>query len=234
MARQARGRGHDPVPAAAGRRHAVPPLLRGYGGAGRPAGVREPRHLPPDQKAGPVRPAAPAGVRRRPVLRRHRHRGSGGPRVRRGPARPAPAPGPRPAGVRARGADPCDLRRRAGQPGHQHADPAAGPPQRAGRPSCCTGGTRPRWATRAACTRSFRWACSSRRAEQPWNRQHDFSLWRCMVREFAEELGGALGGLRQRPRAGRLRFLAVRTGSWPTPWAPARSASGAWGSAPTR
>ena len=26
--------------------------------------------------------------------------------------------------------------------------------------------------------------------EAPWNRQHDFSLWRCMVREFAEELGG--------------------------------------------
>jgi hypothetical protein len=28
--------------------------------------------------------------------------------------------------------------------------------------------------------------------EAPWNRQHDFSLWRCMVREFAEELGGHL------------------------------------------
>jgi hypothetical protein len=26
--------------------------------------------------------------------------------------------------------------------------------------------------------------------EAPWNRQHDFSLWRCMTREFAEELGG--------------------------------------------
>jgi hypothetical protein len=26
--------------------------------------------------------------------------------------------------------------------------------------------------------------------EAPWNRRHDFSLWRCMVREFAEELGG--------------------------------------------
>jgi hypothetical protein len=26
--------------------------------------------------------------------------------------------------------------------------------------------------------------------EAPWNRQHDFSLWRCMIREFAEELGG--------------------------------------------
>jgi len=26
--------------------------------------------------------------------------------------------------------------------------------------------------------------------EAPWNRQHDFSLWRCMVREFAEELAG--------------------------------------------
>ncbi len=28
--------------------------------------------------------------------------------------------------------------------------------------------------------------------EAPWNRQHDFSLWRCMIREFAEELGGHL------------------------------------------
>jgi hypothetical protein len=26
--------------------------------------------------------------------------------------------------------------------------------------------------------------------EAPWNRLHDFSLWRCMIREFAEELGG--------------------------------------------
>jgi hypothetical protein len=26
--------------------------------------------------------------------------------------------------------------------------------------------------------------------EAPWNRQQDFSLWRCMIREFAEELGG--------------------------------------------
>ncbi len=26
--------------------------------------------------------------------------------------------------------------------------------------------------------------------EAAWNRRHDFSLWRCMVREFAEELGG--------------------------------------------
>jgi hypothetical protein len=26
--------------------------------------------------------------------------------------------------------------------------------------------------------------------EAPWNRQHDFSLWRWMIREFAEELGG--------------------------------------------
>jgi hypothetical protein len=26
--------------------------------------------------------------------------------------------------------------------------------------------------------------------EAPWNRRHDFSLWRCMIREFAEELGG--------------------------------------------
>jgi hypothetical protein len=26
--------------------------------------------------------------------------------------------------------------------------------------------------------------------EAAWNRRHDFSLWRCLVREFAEELGG--------------------------------------------
>jgi hypothetical protein len=26
--------------------------------------------------------------------------------------------------------------------------------------------------------------------EAAWNRRHDFSLWRCMIREFAEELGG--------------------------------------------
>ena len=26
--------------------------------------------------------------------------------------------------------------------------------------------------------------------EAPGNRRHDFSLWRCMIREFAEELGG--------------------------------------------
>jgi len=26
--------------------------------------------------------------------------------------------------------------------------------------------------------------------EAPWNRRHDFALWRCMIREFAEELAG--------------------------------------------
>ncbi len=26
--------------------------------------------------------------------------------------------------------------------------------------------------------------------EAPWNQRNDFSLWRCMIREFAEELGG--------------------------------------------
>ena len=30
-------------------------------------------------------------------------------------------------------------------------------------------------------------ACSG---EAGWNEQRDFSLWRCMIREFAEELGG--------------------------------------------
>ena len=50
----------------------------------------------------------------------------------RGPVRPDPPPG---------------------QPGHHHADAPVRRGHRAGVVPACTGGTRPRWATRAGCTR---------------------------------------------------------------------------------
>ena len=52
-------------------RDALPQLLGGAAGPGRPGGVREPAHLPADRG----RPhQAPAGVHPRPLLRRRGHR----------------------------------------------------------------------------------------------------------------------------------------------------------------
>ena len=99
------------------------------------------------------------------------------------------APGPRAAGLRARFADPCDVRR---------------------RPANLAISTLTLRLDRSAGRASFllHWRDPARvghagglyqvvpvgvfqpSGEAPWNRRHDFSLWRCMIREFAEELGG--------------------------------------------
>jgi hypothetical protein len=112
----------------------------------------------------------------------------GGPAPGPRPTGSAP-PGPRPAGLRGRFADPCDLRR---------------------RPANLAISTLTLRLDRTAGRASFllHWRDPARvghagglyqvvpvgvfqpSGEAPWNRPHDFSLWRCLIREFAEELGG--------------------------------------------
>jgi hypothetical protein len=104
------------------------------------------------------------------------------------------APGPRPAGLRPPGlrqrfADPCDLRRRPANLAIStltlRLDRGTGrasflmhwrDPARVGH----AGGL-----YQVVPVGVFQPA-----GDAPWNRRHDFSLWRCMIREFAEELGG--------------------------------------------
>ncbi len=53
--------------------------------------------------------------------------------------------------------------------------------------------------------------------EELWNAENDFSLWRSILRELAEELRGATGRLRDPLRTDRLPHLAVRQLPHPGP-----------------
>jgi hypothetical protein len=100
-----------------------------------------------------------------------------------------PAPGPGPASLRKRFADPCDLRRRPANLAIStlvlRLDRQSGrawfllhwrDPAKVGH----AGGL----------YQVIPVGVFQPSGEAPWNRQHDFSLWRSMIREFAEELGG--------------------------------------------
>ena len=67
--------------------------------------------------------------------------------------------------------------------------------------------------------------------EASWHEREDFSLWRCMLREFDEELRGTP----EEYGAGPWTTSPGRSpGTWPPRWTGARSACGAWVSASTR
>jgi len=100
-----------------------------------------------------------------------------------------PAPGPGPAGVRARVADPCDLRRRPANLAISTLTLRLD--RRAGRASFLLHWRDPAKVGHAGgLFQVIPVGVFQPSGEAPWNREHDFSLWRCMVREFAEELGG--------------------------------------------
>jgi hypothetical protein len=100
-----------------------------------------------------------------------------------------PAPGPRSAGVRARVADPCDLRRRPANLAISTLTLRLD--RRKGRASFLLHWRDPAKVGHAGgLYQVIPVGVFQPSGEAPWNRQHDFSLWRCMVREFAEELGG--------------------------------------------
>jgi len=98
-------------------------------------------------------------------------------------------PGPRPAGVRARVTDPCDLRRRPANLAISTLTLRLD--RRAGRASFLLHWRDPATVGHAGgLYQVIPVGVFQPSGEVPWNRAHDFSLWRCMVREFAEELGG--------------------------------------------
>jgi hypothetical protein len=100
-----------------------------------------------------------------------------------------PGPGPRPAGVRARVTDPCDLRRRPANLAISTLTLRLD--RRAGRASFLLHWRDPATVGHAGgLYQVIPVGVFQPSGEAPWNREHDFSLWRCMVREFAEELGG--------------------------------------------
>ena len=110
-----------------------------------------------------------------------------------------PAPGPRAAGLRAAGAgaaglrerfaDPCDLRRRPANLAISTLTLRLD--RRAGRASFLLHWRDPAKVGHAGgLYQVIPVGVFQPSGEAPWNRQHDFSLWRCMIREFAEELGG--------------------------------------------
>jgi hypothetical protein len=100
-----------------------------------------------------------------------------------------PAPGPLPAGVRARVAEPCDLRRRPANLAISTLTLRLD--RRRGRASFLLHWRDPAKVGHAGgLYQVIPVGVFQPSGEAPWNRQHDFSLWRCMVREFAEELGG--------------------------------------------
>jgi hypothetical protein len=100
-----------------------------------------------------------------------------------------PGPGPRPAGLRERYADPCDLRRR---PANLAISTLTLRLDRSsGRASFLLHWRDPAKVGHAGgLYQVIPVGVFQPSGEAPWNRQHDFSLWWCMVREFAEELGG--------------------------------------------
>jgi len=99
------------------------------------------------------------------------------------------APGLRPAGLREYFADPCDLRRR---PANLAISTLTIRLDRgAGRASFLLHWRDPAKVGHAGgLYQVIPVGVFQPSGEAPWNRQHDFSLWRCMIREFAEELGG--------------------------------------------
>jgi hypothetical protein len=98
-------------------------------------------------------------------------------------------PGPRPAGLRERFADPCDLRRRPANLAISTLTLRLD--RRTGRASFLLHWRDPAKVGHAGgLYQVIPVGVFQPSGEAPWNRQHDFSLWRSMVREFAEELGG--------------------------------------------
>ena len=100
-----------------------------------------------------------------------------------------PAPGLRPAGLRGRFADPCDLRRRPANLAISTLTLRLD--RRAGRASFQLHWRDPaRVGHAGGLYQVVPVGVFQPAGEAPWNRRHDFSLWRCLIREFAEELGG--------------------------------------------
>jgi hypothetical protein len=98
-------------------------------------------------------------------------------------------PGLRPAGLRGCFADPCDLRRRPANLAISTLTLRLD--RRAGRASFLLHWRDPAKVGHAGgLYQVIPVGVFQPSGEAPWNRQHDFSLWRCMIREFAEELGG--------------------------------------------
>ena len=97
-----------------------------------------------------------------------------------------PAPGPRPAGVRARVTDPCDLWRRPANLAISTLTLRLD--RRRGQASFLLHWRDPAKVGHAGgLYQVIPVGVFQPSGEAPWNRQHDFSLWRCMVRET---LGG--------------------------------------------
>ena len=98
-------------------------------------------------------------------------------------------PGPRAGGLRERFADPCDLRRRPANLAISTLTLRLD--RRTGRASFLLHWRDPAKVGHAGgLYQVVPVGVFQPSGEAPWNRRHDFSLWRCMIREFAEELGG--------------------------------------------
>jgi hypothetical protein len=105
------------------------------------------------------------------------------------PSAGLPAPGPSSAGLRSRFVDPCDLRRRPANLAISTLTMRLD--RRAGRASFLLHWRDPAKVGHAGgLYQVIPVGVFQPSGEAPWNRRHDFSLWRCMIREFAEELGG--------------------------------------------
>ena len=99
------------------------------------------------------------------------------------------APDRHPAGLRERFADPCDLRRRPANLAISTLTLRLD--RRTGRASFLLHWRDPAKVGHAGgLYQVVPVGVFQPSGEAPWNRRHDFSLWRCMIREFAEELGG--------------------------------------------
>jgi len=100
-----------------------------------------------------------------------------------------PAPGGQPPGLRTRVTDPCDLRRRPANLAMSTLTVRLD--RQTGRASFLLHWRDPAKVGHAGgLYQVIPVGVFQPSGEAPWNREHDFSLWRCMVREFAEELGG--------------------------------------------
>jgi hypothetical protein len=100
-----------------------------------------------------------------------------------------PAPGVGPAGLRGRFADPCDLRRRPAN--LAIAVLTLRLDRRTARASFLLHWRDPAKVGHAGgLYQVIPVGIFQPSGEAAWNRRNDFSVWRCMIREFAEELGG--------------------------------------------